>query len=176
MHIMSKEDWLVQGSCRSHKWRGSIEEPIAPAMGDFGYQRHFLGTFASLNIGSSKLWHLTPFSQGLIMRDRYVLILVLLPSYGFGPAGIAQTQQPANSSGRKLIQKVEPRYPDVARRMNLSGTVKVVAVVAADGKVKKVQPVGGSPVLVQAAESAVSQWKFAPGAESNETIELHFTP
>jgi TonB family protein len=71
---------------------------------------------------------------------------------------------------------VEPRYPDVARRMNLSGTVKVVAVVAADGKVKKVQPVGGSPVLVQAAESAVSQWKFAPGAESNETIELHFTP
>ena len=110
------------------------------------------------------------------MRDRYVLILVLLLSYGFGPAGIAQTQQPANSSGRKLIQKVEPRYPDVARRMNLSGTVKVVAVVAADGKVKKVQPVGGSPVLVQAAESAVSQWKFAPGAESNETIELHFTP
>jgi membrane protein involved in colicin uptake len=54
--------------------------------------------------------------------------------------------------------------------------VKVVALVAPDGKVKKVQPVGGSPVLVQAAEAAVSQWKFAPGAESNETIELHFTP
>ncbi len=109
------------------------------------------------------------------MRQRYVLILVLLLSYSFGPAGIAQTQS-SDMTARKLIQKVEPHYPEIARRMNLSGTVKVVALVAPDGKVKKVQPVGGSPVLVQAAESAVSQWKFAPGAESNETIELHFTP
>ena len=110
------------------------------------------------------------------MRDRYALILVLLLSYSFGLSGIAQTQQSSNLSGRKLIQRVEPRYPDLARRMNLGGTVKVIAVVAADGSVKKVQPVGGSPVLVQAAESAVSQWKFAPGGESNETIELHFNP
>ena len=109
------------------------------------------------------------------MRQRYVLILVLLLSYSFGPAGIAQTQS-SDTTARKLIQKVEPHYPEIARRMNLSGTVKVVALVAPDGKVKKVQPVGGSPVLVQAAEAAVSQWKFAPGAESNETIELHFTP
>jgi membrane protein involved in colicin uptake len=33
---------------------------------------------------------------------------------------------------------------------------------------------GGSPILVQAAEDAVSQWKFVPGAESRETVELHF--
>ena len=60
--------------------------------------------------------------------------------------------------------------------MNLGGTVKVVAVVAPDGSVKRVEPLGGSPILVQAAQNAVTQWKFAPGTESRETVELHFTP
>ena len=60
--------------------------------------------------------------------------------------------------------------------MNLGGTVKMVAVVAADGSVKKIEPVGGSPLLMQAAQNAVSQWKFAPGPESRETVELRFTP
>ncbi len=111
------------------------------------------------------------------MRTRFSLILVLVFSYCFGAVGWAQSQQSSNNgNGRKLIRKVDPRYPEVARRMNLGGTVKVVADVAPDGNVKKVEPVGGSPILVEAAESAVSQWKFAPGAESKEVVELHFTP
>lgn len=60
--------------------------------------------------------------------------------------------------------------------MNLAGTVKVIAVVAPDGKVTKVEAVGGSPLLVQAAQSAISQWKYVSGSESREPIELHFTP
>ena len=60
--------------------------------------------------------------------------------------------------------------------MRLGGTVRVIAVVAADGNVKSVEPVGGSPVLIKAAEDAVAKWKFAPGAESRESVELHFTP
>ena len=111
------------------------------------------------------------------MRMRYALILALAFFYCFGPAGSAQSQQSSNESGRKLIRKVEPRYPDVAKRMSLGGTVKLIAVVAPDGKVTKVEPVGGSPILVEAAESAITQWKFAPaGGESKETVELHFTP
>jgi len=59
--------------------------------------------------------------------------------------------------------------------MNLTGTVKVLATVSADGTVKDVQPVGGSPVLIQAAEEAVRKWKFAPAtAESKELLELRF--
>lgn len=111
------------------------------------------------------------------MRMRYALILALVFSYCLGPAGLAQSQQSSNENGRKLLRKVEPRYPDIARKMNLGGTVKLIAVVAADGKVTKVEPVGGSPILVEAAQSAITQWKFAPsGGESKETVELHFTP
>ena len=60
--------------------------------------------------------------------------------------------------------------------MKLGGTVRVIAVVAADGNVKSVEPVGGSPVLIKAAEDAVAKWRFAPGAESRESVELHFNP
>jgi membrane protein involved in colicin uptake len=52
----------------------------------------------------------------------------------------------------------------------------VVAVVSADGTVKSVEPVGGSPVLLKAAQDAVVKWRFAPGGESRELIELRFDP
>jgi TonB family protein len=70
---------------------------------------------------------------------------------------------------------MEPHYPEMAKKMNISGTVKVFAVVAPDGTVKAVEPVGGSPLLVQASQYAVKEWRFAPAAaESKELIELHF--
>jgi TonB family protein len=110
------------------------------------------------------------------MQRRYALILCLAFSCCLGPAGSAQSQQSSNESSRKLIRKVAPQYPEMARRMNLGGTVKVIAVVTPDGNVRKVEPVGGSPLLVEAAEHAISQWKFAAGTESREAVELHFTP
>jgi TonB family protein len=108
------------------------------------------------------------------MRTRYFLVLLLLCSYGFGPTSV-YGQQSSGDVNRKLIRKVDPNYPEMARRMNIAGTVKVYAVIAPDGTVKSVEPVGGSPLLVQAAEDAISRWKFAPaGAESKELVELHF--
>ena len=111
------------------------------------------------------------------MRKLHVLMLALLVSFFHGVPSVAQSQQSPNGAGHRLVVKrVDPRYPDLAKKMSLGGTVKVIAVVAADGKVTKVEPVGGSPVLVEAAQAAISQWKFAAGTESRENIELHFTP
>ena len=105
------------------------------------------------------------------MRTLVLLLLSFLV-----PAVSAQTQQPS-PSGRKLVHKVDPSYPEMARKVNLTGTVKVFAVVTPDGNVKAVEPVGGSPLLVQAAQDAISRWKFAPASsESKEMIELHFHP
>ena len=108
------------------------------------------------------------------MRMHHALIVAFIFSC-FGPAASAQSQQSAETS-RKVVRKVDPAYPQMAKRINLGGTVKLVALVAPDGGVKKVETVGGSPLLVQAAESALTQWKYAPGAESRETVEFHFTP
>ncbi|HME36810.1 MAG TPA: energy transducer TonB [Candidatus Sulfotelmatobacter sp.] len=110
------------------------------------------------------------------MRIRYILALFLLFSCVVGLAGMAQSQQ-SSTEVRKLVRKVDPVYPLMAKKINLSGTVKVFAVVATDGTVKSVEPVGGSPVLVQAAQDAIRQWKFVPAAaESKELVELHFHP
>ena len=142
---------------------------------DSGYQGYFLSLRLSHKIDSRQivegkiLFLRTPH----FMRKLHVLMLILV--CGFGAVGAAHCQD-SSESGRRLVQKVDPRYPEIAKRMNLGGTVKVVAVVAANGQVKKVEPVGGSPILVQAAQSAISQWKYAPGSESRETVELHFTP
>lgn len=112
------------------------------------------------------------------MRKLSILMLALMFSFCFGAAAAAQGQQssPEAESGRKVVKRVSPQYPEMAKKMNLGGTVKVVALVATDGNVKKVEPVGGSPLLVQAAQVAISQWKYSPGPESRESIELHFTP
>jgi TonB family protein len=109
------------------------------------------------------------------MRMRCFLVLLLLCSCAFGPE--AQSQQALADGARKVVQKIVPIYPAVAKRMNLSGTVKVLAVVAPDGSVKKVEPLGGSPLLLQAAEDAISRWKYAPAsAESREPVEMRFNP
>lgn len=110
------------------------------------------------------------------MRMRSPLMVLFLSVGCFGFAGQLQGQQATGETTRKVIRKVDPQYPQVARKMNLGGTVKMIAVVGADGTVKRIEPVGGSPLLMQAAENAISQWKFAAGAESREIVELHFTP
>ena len=90
----------------------------------------------------------------------------------------AQAQgQPSADSSRRVVHKVVPTYPDLARKMNLTGTVRVLATVAPDGTVRSLQAMGGSPVLIKATEDSVYKWKFASAAaESKELIELHFNP
>ena len=111
------------------------------------------------------------------MRMRYLLVaLAFLILTCLRPTGSAQSQQ-VSQDVRKIVRKTAPVYPEIAKRMSLSGTAKVMASVAPDGTVKSVQAVGGSPVLIQAAQDAVQKWKFAPAsAESKEIIEIHFGP
>src|SRR5579864_5806909 len=110
------------------------------------------------------------------MKSLYAVAVALALSYSMAPVARAQNQQPSPESRRRVVRKVAPEYPQAAKRIRLGGTVKVVALVGADGSVKKVEPVGGSPILMQAAETAITQWKYAPGAEWQESVELHFTP
>ena len=106
------------------------------------------------------------------MRMRLVAGFLLL-SVCLGPLATSQTQAPIEA--RKVLQRIMPVYPEIAKRMNLTGSVRVLVTVAPDGKVKTVQPMGGSPVLIKAVEDAVTKWKFASGSgETRELIELKF--
>jgi TonB family protein len=64
---------------------------------------------------------------------------------------------------RAVKSRVEPVYPELAKRMRITGVVKVEATVDAEGKVTDVKALSGNSALVNAAEIAVRKWKFAPG-------------
>ena len=82
---------------------------------------------------------------------------------------------PAYADGRAIKSRVNPVYPEIAKRMKIGGLVKLEASVSADGRVVSVKTLSGNRMLSNAAEDAVKQWKFVPGAEqSTEEIDVNF--
>jgi TonB family protein len=77
---------------------------------------------------------------------------------------------------RKIIKRVEAQYPSILKRRGIGGTVRLKVIVHADGTVKDVEVLGGNPALADAADKAVRQWKFAPGAESVVAVSVTFDP
>jgi TonB family protein len=59
--------------------------------------------------------------------------------------------------------------------MNLQGNVKADVVVAPNGSVKSIEIKGGHPLLGQAAQNALREWKWEPAPhETHEAVELKF--
>jgi TonB family protein len=90
---------------------------------------------------------------------------------------MAQEEPKTEELARKAKTKVAPIYPDIARRMSISGVVKLAVVVAPNGTVKSSKAIGGHPVLVNAAQDALKHWKFEPApTESSGVVEFKFQP
>jgi len=105
-----------------------------------------------------------------------VLLAFCVGSVAFGcqPSFAQQEQIEAK---RKVLSKVVPVYPELARKMHISGSVKVEVIVAPTGSAKNTKALGGHPLLVQAASDAISKWKWAPSTqETTESIEIKFNP
>jgi TonB family protein len=98
-------------------------------------------------------------------------LLMLLTAASAASAQDSDTSQGA----RQVVRKVAPVYPDLARRMQISGVVKLRATIAPNGSVKSIEQVGGNPLLIKAAQEAVTNWKYAPAPdETRVLIELRF--
>ena len=92
-------------------------------------------------------------------------------------SGVSFAAQPGTTdeTKRKVKAKTLPGYPELARRMNVSGKVKIEVVITPDGHVKSTRVVGGHPLLVQACQDAVKEWKFVPAPEeSTQVVEFEF--
>ncbi len=89
---------------------------------------------------------------------------------------LAFAQQTTIEEGkRKVKTKVTPSIPELARRMNITGKVKVEVIIAPDGRVKSSRAVGGHPVLVQSCLDAIKEWKFEPAPEeTTQRVEFDF--
>jgi TonB family protein len=106
-------------------------------------------------------------------RKRALFVILAIAAGGAMPAR-------AQSSGaveerRPVKHLVQPTLSDLARKLNLTGTVRIEVTIAPDGSVKRTRVLGGHPVLAQDAERAAQRSTFEPGPrETVETIEFKF--
>ncbi|MCU1309856.1 MAG: TonB-like protein [Candidatus Angelobacter sp.] len=82
----------------------------------------------------------------------------------------------AFADGRVTKQKVSPAYPELAKKMNVVGVVKVELTVLPNGQVKSAKAIGGHPLLIDASVNAAKQFKYEAGSdETKEIVEFKFT-
>jgi TonB family protein len=100
-----------------------------------------------------------------------IAALCLAAALAFLASAVVPQENPPKENQPKLLKKVIPAYPDILKKMNVSGTVRVQVTIAADGSVKDVEARGGNAIFIDSVASAVRSWKFVPG-ERQRTAEI----
>ena len=77
-----------------------------------------------------------------------------------------------NVQAARLVNRVQPIYPPLARQTRISGTVKLHAIIGKNGAVEQLQVVSGHPLLVQSALDAVRQWRYQPTLLNGDPVEV----
>ena len=89
----------------------------------------------------------------------------------------ASTQAQNPSGVRKVVYKVAPKYPRELKQNAIGGIVRLSISISPNGSVGKISPIGGNPILVDAATLAVKQWKYVPADHPTTTeVQLDFIP
>jgi TonB family protein len=141
---------------------------------------HYFGFFIKLQVARLLLatGHQLLLPGGIVSKRTAAALLAVL-TLGLTVAPIRAGAQQAQNEElvRRAKTKVQPLYPELARKMSISGTVKIEVVVAPNGTVKEARVVGGHPVLAGAALDAAKKWRFEPApGESTGIIDFRFEP
>jgi TonB family protein len=77
----------------------------------------------------------------------------------------------------RLLKRVEPVYPPLAKAANMQGPVYIQAIIGRDGQVRDATVVGGVPFppLREAALTAVRQWVYAPTVRNGDAVEVQLS-
>jgi TonB family protein len=72
----------------------------------------------------------------------------------------------------RLLAKVEPVYPHLARQRKIQGTVIFEILISAKGSVESARLLSGHPLLVTAAREAVVRWRYESPRFNGESVEV----
>ena len=72
----------------------------------------------------------------------------------------------------KLISRVQPIYPPLAIQARIQGNVILHAIISKEGEVSELQVLSGHPLLVNAALTAVRQWRYSPTLLNGQSVEV----
>jgi TonB family protein len=109
------------------------------------------------------------------MRAIFLASLLSLAAFSAVPGGAqTSTELPPQVDGRRIqnippeemwtrvTKCVMPHYPGLAYTSEVAGTVVIGLCVSPQGDVGNYRVLSGHPLLVNAAASAIHQWKFQP--------------
>jgi len=116
----------------------------------------------------------------MIVRKTIASALLLLIVSGAAWAQSQTTapprvQQAGNTTAARIVNKVQPVYPPLARQAKIEGTVRLHAILGVDGQVIILELISGHPLLVQAAMDAVRQWKYGLVLLDGKPVEVDTT-
>ena len=81
----------------------------------------------------------------------------------------------AADGDRAVLLQRAPVYPTLARQMHVTGVIMLYVTIEPDGHVSDILVLSGHPLLVEAAQIAVREWKFVPGPDvSRRTVKVAF--
>ena len=121
--------------------------------------------------------HWVIFQCVTLMKRRFIVAIVAICWSCFLGTGLALAQDDQGEAARKVLNRVMPNYPSIARSKGIGGNVRVEVLVAANGTVKSLEVKGGHPMLAQAAADAVRRWKWVPATrETKEPVIVRFDP
>jgi len=105
------------------------------------------------------------------------------PGASNSPSGAAQSTAPKAAAAprfrvggavqaAKLIHRVQPKYPEIARREHLQGNVRLHTLIDKDGSLKRLYVIKGYCSLAEASLEAVRQWRYSPTTVNGEPVEV----
>jgi len=90
-------------------------------------------------------------------------------------AGLEPLKIAAGGAGPKLLMRVDPVYPEAARKAKVEGVVILEATIDIYGRVQRIRVLRSIPLLDQAAIDAVRQWIYEPIKSGEKAIPVTFT-
>jgi periplasmic protein TonB len=113
-------------------------------------------------------------AQGIELEPFMALPAIARPPHP--PAVAAAPSEPLRVGGdvqmAKLVKKVIPEYPPLAKTARVSGVVRLLGVIAKDGTIQNLQVISGHPLLARAALEAVKQWVYQPTLLNGQPVEV----
>ncbi len=80
---------------------------------------------------------------------------------------------PEGSELPVLVTRVDPQYPEAARRLRVGGDVVLRVVVEANGSIGRIETVAPAPFgMTEAAVDAVRKWTYRPARVSGQPVAV----
>ena len=101
-----------------------------------------------------------------------VTLTVSNPSASFAKGDGPRIRVGGNVQSAKLVTKITPLYPLLAKQSRIQGTVRFNTLIGTDGHVRELLLETGHPLLVDSAMTAVRQWIYQPTLLNGNPVEV----